>query len=224
MVNTNSVPGFLPSRDGFHFANAWPAGPTIRLGPLDPRMLGIGDASMGLCGGMVFTVRDLFEAGVPVPADREPPENGSPRFDSIVRRQVESLDWLRLPLQFWWRSAIGGSLGGGRARASFEAEWPKIKREIDGGRLAMLGLIRVARINPFGLTANHQVIAYGYAEDGRGVTLDLYDPNWPDRDDVTVTISLDPAFRPTGLAQSTGEPLLGLFLAPYTHSDPRAWR
>ena len=61
----------------------------------------------------------------------------------------------------------------------------------------MVGLIRVAGVNPFKLTGNHQVIAYGYAEDGRGVTLRLYDPNWPDRDDVTVTIHLDPALRPT---------------------------
>jgi hypothetical protein len=88
----------------------------------------------------------------------------------------------------------------------------------------MLGLIREAGVNPFRLTLNHQVIAYGYAEDGRGVTLRLYDPNWPDNDTVTATIHLDPAFRPTGLEQSTGEPLLGLFLAPYRPADPRAWR
>ena len=86
-----SVPGFTPSTHGFHFANAWPPGPTVRLGPLDPRIIGVGDASTGLCGGMVYTVADLFAAGVPVPDDREPPANGSPRFKSIVRRQVESL-------------------------------------------------------------------------------------------------------------------------------------
>jgi hypothetical protein len=223
-VTSNTVPGFAPSRNGFHFSNSWPSGPTIRIGPIDPRRVGVGDASTGLCGGMVFTVRDLFEAGVAVPPDHQPPANGSPRFASIVRRQVESLDWLRLPLRFWWRSAMGGSLGGDRARASFESEWPRIKAEIDAGRLAMLGLIRVARFNPFGLTGNHQVMAYGYAEDGRGVTLNLYDPNWPDRDDVTAMIHVDPALRPSGLDQSTGEPLLGLFLASYSPSDPRAWR
>jgi len=56
------------------------------------------------------------------------------------------------------------------------------------------------------------------------VTLRLYDPNWPDNDAVTATIHLDPAFRPTGLEQSTGEPLLGLFVAAYRPADPRAWR
>jgi hypothetical protein len=218
------VPGFLPSRSGLHFANRFPPGPTVRFGPVDPRVIGVGDASAGLCGGMCFTVRDLFEAGVAVPDDRQPPHNGTPRFRALVRRQIESLDWLRLPVRFWLRSAFGASFGGDRARAAFEREWPRIRREIDEGRLAMLGLIREAGVNPVGLTANHQVIAYGYAEDGRGVSLRLYDPNWPDNDDVTVTIRLDPAFRPIGLEQSTGEPLLGFFLAPFSPAEPRAWQ
>ena len=223
-MSEHLVPGFLPSRTGLHFANRFPPGPTVRLGPLDPRLIGVGDASKGLCGGMCFTVRDLFEAGVAVPADRQPPDNGTPRFKSIVRRQIQSLDWLRLPFRFWLRSAFGASFGGDRAQSTYEREWPRIRAELDAGRLAMLGLIRVAAVNPFRLTGNHQVIAYGYAEDGRGVTLHLYDPNWPDRDDVTATIALDPSFRPTGLEQSTGEPLLGIFLAPFRPGDPRAWR
>ena len=99
-MSENVVPGFLPSRNGLHFANRYPPGPTVRLGPLDPRWIGVGDASAGLCGGMCFTVRDLFEAGAPVPPDREPPPNGSARFKSIVRRQVQSLDYFRLPVRF----------------------------------------------------------------------------------------------------------------------------
>ena len=140
--------------------------------------------------------------------------NGSARFKSIVRRQVQSLDYFRLPVRFYRRSAFGSSLGRDRIKQTYEREWPKIRREIDEGRLAMLGLIRVAGKNPFGLTGNHQVIAYGYAEDGRGVTLRIYDPNWPDNDNVTAVLRLDEAFRPTSLASSTGEPLLGYFLAP----------
>jgi len=218
------IPGFLPSTNGFHFANAWPHVSTVRFGPLDPRIIGVGDAADGLCGGMVYTAADLFGAGVAVPADREPFANGSPRFNAIVRRQVESLDWLRVPVRYWLRSALGGSFGGDRARATLENEWPRAKAELDAGRVIQIGLIRVASWNPWQLTMNHQVMAWGYAEDGRGVTLNLYDPNWPDRDDVTITIHLDPALRPTGLSQSTGEPLLGWFALPYSPADPRAWR
>jgi len=218
------VPGFLPSTHGLHFSNSFPPGPTVRLGPIDPRIIGVGDASAGLCGGMCYTVRDLFEAGITPPPDRTPPVNGSPRFAAIVRRQVQSLDWFRLPVRFWARSALGGSFGADRASSTFASEWPAVRRDVDEGRLAMIGLIRVTGWNPFKLTGNHQVIAYGYAEDGRGVTLRLYDPNWPDRDDVTATLHLDPALRPTGLEQSTGEKLLGWFSYPYTSADPRAWR
>jgi hypothetical protein len=129
-----------------------------------------------------------------------------------------------VPVRFWLRSALGSSFGGDLARSAYEREWPRIRREIDAGRLAMLGLIREASVNPMRLPRNHQVSAYGYAEDGWGVTLRLYDPNWPNDNAVTARIHLDPAFRPTGLEQSTGEPLLGLFLAPYRPADPRAWR
>jgi len=224
-VSEQVVPGFLPSSHGLHFANRYPPGPTVKFGPIDPRWFGgLGDASHGLCGGMCFSVRDMLEAGVAVPPDREPPANGSPRFKSIVRRQVESLDYLRLPLRFYVRCALGVRFGRDLARSTFEQEWPKIRREIDEGRLAMIGLIRIAGVNPFKLTTNHQLIAYGYAEDGRGVTLRLYDPNWPDNDTVTARLHLDPALRPTSLEQSTGEPLLGYFSAPYRFADPRAWR
>ena len=223
-MNEASVPGFLPSVNGFHFSNAWPSGSTVKFGLIDPRIVGVGDASTGLCGGMVYTVADLFRAGIAVPSDREPPANGSPRFKSIVRRQVESLAFMTVPIRFWIRMALGGSLGGGRARSTLDHEWPKAKAALGAGRLVQIGLIRVTGTDPRQLTRNHQVIAYGYAEDGRGVTLRLYDPNWPDRDDVTVTIHLDPALRPTGLEQSTGESLLGWFVLPYSARDPKAWR
>lgn len=219
-----AVAGFLPSTGGFHFANAWPPGPTVRIGRFDPRVLGIGDASTGLCGGMVYTAADLFGAGVPIPADRQPPANGSPRFASIVGRQVDSLAWLTVPLGFWMRMAFGSSLGGDRARSTFEREWPKARARIDAGHLVPIGLIRAAGADPRNLTKNHQVIAYGYAEDGEGASLRLYDPNWPDRDDVSITLHLDRALRPTGLSQSTGEPLLGWFVLPYSSSEPVAWR
>ena len=85
------VPGFLPSTNGFHFANDWPAGPTVRLGPFDTRwFFGIGDAAAGLCGGMALSAKDIFESPSPlhVPPDTEHFANGSPRFNQIVRRQV----------------------------------------------------------------------------------------------------------------------------------------
>src|SRR5690349_17233284 len=161
-MSDRAIADFLPSRHGFHFPNAWPHGPTVRFGPLDPRWIGIGDAADGLCGGMVYTAADLFAAGRAVPPDREPFANGSPRFRAFVRRQVESLEWLTVPVRYWLRSALGGSFGGDRAKATYEREWPKARAQLDAGRPALLGLVRVASADPRLLTRDHQVMAYDY--------------------------------------------------------------
>jgi hypothetical protein len=197
------VPGFLPSVNGLHFANRWEPGPTVRLGILDPRLIGVGDAKHGLCGGMVRLTRERFERGLSPPPDRIAPVNGSPLFRVLVRRQVQSLRWLRVPWRFW-RAAVMPPAA--LVRRSLAVEWPAIRASIDAGRLATVGLVRHHGWNPFQLSRDHQVLAYGYAVDpGSGsITLRVYDPNWPDRDDVTVTLSAD------GLAQSTGERLLGV--------------
>jgi hypothetical protein len=229
---TNAVLDFRPSRNGFHFANRFPPGPTVRFGMFDTRILGFGDASAGLCGGMSATVRDLFEQRIDPPLDTEPPANGTRRFHALVRRQVETLDWFRVPLRFydlgafrpdppsWWSRLL-------RRRPPREVaidEWPRIRAEIDAGRLAMVGLVRRATANPFRLTANHQVLAYGYRVEPGLLALRLYDPNYPDRDDVEARLLLDPGGRPARLESVPDDPLLGFFAAPYRPSAARAWR
>ncbi len=188
MSTSAAVPGFLPSLHGFRFANRWPPGPTITFGPFDPRVIGIGDASTGLCGGMVTTARDLFEAGIAMPSDTDPPANGSPRFRAIVRRQVESLDWLRTPLRFFDLQAfrpdpttgIFGFLHREPPRVvAVRDEWPRIRTEIAGGHAPILGLIRASSSSPRDLTRNHQVLAYAYEEDAGGFRIRIYDPNHP---------------------------------------------
>jgi hypothetical protein len=201
MADSNAVPGFLPSTRGLRFANRFPPGPTVKIGPFDPRWVGIGDAAAGLCGGMAWYVRERFEAGQPTPTDSEAPANGSPLFKALVRRQVRSLDLLRTPFHFWRMGAIGLERA---ARRSRESEWPRIRGDIDAGRLVRVGLVRHHGVNPWRMTQSHQVIAYAYAAEGDAITIRIYDPNWPGRDDVTVTFDAD------GPRQSTGETLVGL--------------
>jgi hypothetical protein len=200
MVESNVVAGFLPSASGLHFANSFPSGPDLHLGPI-----GIGDAARGLCGGMSWYVRERFEAGMPIPPDTVAPANGSELFRALVRRQVLSLDWLRVPLRFWAMAAIGPERALRRTR---ESELPRIRAEIDAGRLAMVGLVRQTGWNPFKLTNNHQVLAFGYEVDGDAVTLRLYDPNWPGQDDVVI------AFDGLGIRQSSAEGLNGAIRLP----------
>jgi hypothetical protein len=95
MTASASIPGFRPSRHGLHFANRFPHVAPIRvpLGPLGE--LPIGDAADGLCGGMSFVVRDLWDRRQSPPPETGPPAPGSPLFRLLVRRQVD--DWLRCP-------------------------------------------------------------------------------------------------------------------------------
>jgi hypothetical protein len=185
MVESKAVPGFLPSTHGLHFANRFPPGPTLTFGPIDPRWIGIGDASAGLCGGMSWFVRERFEAGLPIPTDPTAPANGSPLFRTLVRRQVRSLDWFRTPFKFWRMGALDPAEA---LRRSRDSEWPKIRADIDIGRLSMVGLVRHQGLSPWAMTQSHQVLAFAYEVDGDDVTLRLYDPNWPAKDDVVVEI------------------------------------
>ena len=200
MSTSHAVAEFLPSSHGLHFANRFPPGPTIRVGLLDPRRFGFGDASAGLCGGMCLFVRRRFEAGQAVPPLTEPPANGSDLFRSVVREQLRSLRVGLVPFRFWRMAAAAAPE---RDRRTRDEEWPRIRASLDDGRLTPIGLVRVTGRNPLRLVGNHQVLAYGYELDGDAIRLRIYDPNHPNRDDVTVPIA------PAG-PQSTGEALFGV--------------
>src|SRR5215211_2802882 len=62
------VPGFRPSTGGLHFPNAFPHVPNLEIDLPGGTTVPIGDAANGLCGGMAWTVRDLFETGLAPPA------------------------------------------------------------------------------------------------------------------------------------------------------------
>ena len=213
---SNAVPGFLPSRHGFAFANHWPTAPArvFRLGLVQ---VGIGDASRGLCGGMAFVARDRFELGGLALAGAPQPEPGTPLFEEIVRRQLDSFGPLwTVPLRFWL-AALGGQ--GGRDRESVRAAWPAIHADIDGGVLSMVGLVRSATVNPLNPNLGHQVIGYRYDEAPSSVTIGVYDPNHPGDDAVTIGFDVGPGGE-LSLRQSTGEPLLGLLHLPWREATP----
>ena len=125
--------------------NSFPPGPTIRFGPLDPRIVGIGDASSGLCGGMCFFVRRRFATGGPVPAMTTVPDNGSDLFQQLVREQVRSLRLGVVPMRFWRLASMNAA---DRAARTRDREWPQIKQALDDNKLTAIGLIRVAGDQP----------------------------------------------------------------------------
>lgn len=234
------VPGFEPAINGFHFRNAFPHSPLreFRLG--DIATLNIGDAANGLCGGMSFTTADIHRAGWRPPADTAPPAPDTPAYRYIVDRQIASFDDGRVPFRFY--SLMSPNRPERESTLSFLArlvrldrhsrtwvmihdEWRQIRADLDGGRLSMIGLVRVVSLDPQLLGHNHQVVAYGYDLAGTALSIRIYDPNWPDDD--TITISLDISDERGSAAPTWSKTDAGLFCffrAPYTPAEPIAFR
>ena len=215
---------FAPSRDGLHYPNTWPAVPDVTV-PTPFGQLGIGNAANGLCGGMAFAVRDLFEARRSPPDDRGTPEPGSPAFRFVVDRLIDSFDvpagvahyyaWMNLPTHDAWFGVHGTSW------LTVRQEMPKLRATVDAGHPCPLGLVRARGANPGLLGRNHQVLAYGYADDAARTMVWIYDPNHPDDDDVALTF--DPSRPQAGtefVHSSHDGPVFGFFVVPYRPRDP----
>lgn len=224
------VASFVPSMNGLRFVNSWPdeADIVVNVPPLG--QVKIGSASNGLCGGMVFTVLDVFTAGLPPLPDPQPPP-GSPLFKYIVKRLFDSWNlpsgvltyyqWMMLPDgdTGMWLATLRGVCG-----RTVVDEWPGIRSDLDHGRLSPLGLVTVQSANPAQLGKNHQVLAYGYDLQGDQLTIKVYDPNTDLGSADTVRISLSVAHHggTTAITHNVGisRPIRGFFRVPYQPADP----
>ncbi len=222
------VPGFLPSTSGLHFTNYYPHEPEITVQLPLGKTLGLGDAANGLCGGMVFVVADFFEAHQPIPPDTQPPPAGSPFYKFIVKRLLDSFNMplgLGRYLELMEPAFPDVSLGFGlpaRASVMVHDEWPRIQRSLDAGHPLPLGLIKVKSDEPEDLCKNHQVLAYGYDLNGTDLGISLYDPNYPDRDDVRLQLSIASVQVPVPLTYFPSEDVYCFFHTPYTPAPPAA--
>ena len=227
------VPGFLPSTRGFQFSNSgFPHRPDLILNtPFGT--IPIGDASLGLCGGMAYAARDYFEAGTPVPPGNTHPEAG-PLFDFIVHRLIDSFDvpdgilkYLQLmdpalPDHETDFSKLNLAPHGRSWRMIVE-EWPLIKADLDSGHLSPIALVLVKTRDFSQLGKNHQVLAYGYDLRGSDLTLRIYDPNQQLNDTVTLTINLSQPDHSANVAFS-GTSIVSFFRTKYGFETPPGCR
>ena len=237
------LPGFSPATSGLHFSNSFAPAPLKVISIPGVATLDIGDVSNGLCGGMSFTVGDLLLAQVAPPPDTSPPGSGDVRFDYIRERQIDSFAGIALPVRFlelmdptrparepFWARWVGvvriGALvldRNSRTYVMIHDEWPSIRADLDGGRPAMLGLVRVLDRTANLLGHNHQVLAYGYDLDGTALTLRIYDPNWPGTE-VTLSLDIsDPNGTSAPVYSTTDPATVCFFHAPYTPHPPTVW-
>jgi hypothetical protein len=230
------VPGFLAGRDSLGFANTWPSQPDLILTlplPGRPAWLRIGDASNGICGGMVFAVRDYFEAGVPPPPDTTPPAAGSVLYAYLVKRLFDSFDLPRGALRYYRGMTMPDEdrtvltrLRRGIAGNTVTAQWPALRACLDAGRLCPLGLVTVKSPNPGRLGRCHQVLAYAYELEGSALQLKVWDPNTEPCHAGSVRLWLDIA-RPRAAMTihhnvAIAHPIRGFFVSAYTWVQPPA--
>ncbi|MET8161536.1 hypothetical protein ABZT47_34700 [Sphaerisporangium sp. NPDC005289] len=225
---------FRPSTHGFRFPNSWPAGTTDTTIDLGLARLPIGDASNGLCGGMVYAALDYYMAGRSIPPQVvAPPGQGDPLFDFLVSRLFDSFDIPNLPARLFaimepaYPDTDGGvlepvGLMSGRSAVMIREAWPNIKEWIDAGVPRPICLVKLKSLNPGDLGRNHQVLVWGYYVNGTGVALALYDPNDP-RDD-TCSLWFDAARTDVVVGVGTNPPDLGPVLCflttAYTPAQP----
>jgi hypothetical protein len=165
---------------------------------------------------MVFAARDYFEAGRTPPSGGSAPAEGSPLFEYLVARLLASfnapagvLRYLELmnPLLPDGETPLTdfGPLHG-RAFQMICQQWPSIQRDLDAGHPVPLGLIKVKSSDVGDLGKNHQVLAYGYDLDGTDLTIYVYDPNYPDRDDIRLLLSIAQPSSPTSVTYAAPLP------------------
>jgi len=226
-----SKTGFLPSRHGFHFANAWPPETPDLIVRTPVGNVPIGNAAAGLCGGMCFTAHDFFASGHLPPAGTTPPPTGSPLITYLTRRLLDS--W-RIPegvmtYYYWATTPDHDTLLGvrhGLPRMTIDTAIPQITTSIDAGEPCTLGLVTIASADPDLLGHCHQVLAYAYNWNDTYFTVHVYDPNSPDNDTITLGLDISNPGQTTPITStvnlSAGLHVRGFFFTPYTFHDPAA--
>jgi len=217
--DTRLVNRFLPSVYGFTFKNtSWPHVPDkVIKTPFGD--IKLGDAANGLCGGMVFAVRDLYEnQRLPISSPTPPPAD-STAFNYVVDRLFDSFnipagvtklyDWMVRS-----RHDVTPIITlRGLSWMTIMDAMPKVRAFIDSGHPCPLCLITPngwsKNIGDIG--KNHVVLAYGYDVNGNTTTVRIYDPNEGKRDDITITFNTSSPDHTTDFIHSTRGVLYGFY-------------
>ncbi|WP_433293673.1 hypothetical protein ACQP2F_31205 [Actinoplanes sp. CA-030573] len=211
------VPGFRPSANAPLFGNGpWPMGTRLEMSVLGLPPIKLDATRMGLCGGMSFLTRDIFESGTPQLRERDPSALPRPVAQHILARLLDSFGGA--PIVKRWLAVTRES--DAALRKQTMSELPAVLGDIDAGTLCPVGVVMTESIKPWAVFENHVELVWGYERHGAVLTLHMYDCNRPGRDDVVIEV--DTAVirtNGTGNDEAPGT-VRGFFRLPYRHQDP----
>ena len=231
MIQSVRVLGFDPSKNGLHFLNSFRAGIPDYTFKVLGQTVKLGDASNGLCGGFVYTVKDCFNTGLLPPADAVAPAGGTPLFNYLVARLTNSFDEPDVNQYLSWIQMTDNDtiLGSGISSHEINEEWPKIKADLDSNQLSPLGLVHGQEPPTIGfftgiqdLGGCHQVLAWGYDLNGTALTIFIYDPDFTgETNSITLNIAHPGSSTPISVSNWPAGTFRGFFRTHYNYHDPR---
>lgn len=205
---------FLPSLHGWPFTNSYhfkgklkellgywvPGGNIIKL-----------DMDVGFCGGMCYAALDRFYRAEYISNNIPLPKQGQTLYNELRQRQMDSLPFSTISTMRSWQKGEDWEVG----------MWTKtnfyvwVKPLMDLGYPAQLLLLKTTGRKYSTLVNNHQVIAYRYTIDeaNKRVEIGIYDPNYPNNNDVSISFYYDSNYIQA--SHSEGDTLRGFFRIQY---------
>jgi len=202
---------FDPSRDAFAFRNTFTNKMSIARIPITE--------TRGRCGGMAFAALDHWHAKIPIPATEELPPDGEPLADYIHDRMRTSMidNWERFVFFMRCPDQRIPFAGPTVPRLVREEELPKLIALLSDGEPQPIGLTQAH--DQHGLAMDHQVVAYGYEQEGGRTRIFIWDNRYGRREDV---LEFSTAYKPDDRAirHSDGSQWRGFFVERYTAKVP----
>jgi len=227
---------FVPSQHGFAFRNSFVGDPIpdfLRDSPVGALIRKSADAGLiemperfGLCGGMCAAATDYWLNAIPVPSAVVAPSPGEKLYEYLKMRQADSLgSGGVMALKFIEWMQLDERAPGRCTQELSRTELKSILAAVQDEGFAHVGLVYVDRTGlPW---QNHQVLVCGFSRVDATVTMQIYDPNFPRRDDVELVVRLEEDVHGRKFACTTqrwkgGERhVRGVFLMPYKVMKPQ---
>jgi 5-hydroxyisourate hydrolase-like protein (transthyretin family) len=208
---------FVPAENGFQFVNRFPGYWLPFSIPTIPDIPSV-SAIYGLCGGMSATALDFLMAGMPIPQRRRRPGRITPLHQFLHRRQVDSLTMGKQVVRFIrWMALPDEAVQLRTAEAVKE-----LKPRLDAGIPTPIGLVYISSKETWEIWQNHQVLAVNYTEEDGVIHIQVYEPNYPRRNDVFIKCWPDGrgGLLSAQLMGKKSKHVRGFFTMPYEPMKP----